>query len=64
MKIRDVLKRLSEDGWYVVRQRGSHRILKHPVKKGIVVVAGHPGKELAAGTLKSIWRQAGLEEER
>jgi len=64
MKIRDVLKRLQEDGWYVVRQRGSHRILKHPVKKGIVVVAGHPSKELAAGTLKSIWRQAGLEEER
>jgi len=64
MKIRDVLKHLQEDGWYVARQRGSHRILKHPVKKGIVVVAGHPSKELAAGTLKSIWRQAGLEEER
>jgi len=28
MKIRDVLKRLDEDGWQVVRQEGSHRILK------------------------------------
>ena len=33
-----------------------------PVKSGIVVVAGQTGKELAAGTLKSIWRQAELEE--
>ncbi len=64
MKVRDVLKRLKEDGWYVARQRGSHRILKHPVKKGIVVVAGHPSKDLAPGTLKSIWKQAELEDER
>jgi predicted RNA binding protein YcfA (HicA-like mRNA interferase family) len=62
MKVRDVLKRLRADGWYVTRTRGSHRILKHPTKKGIVVVAGHPSKELAPGTLKSIWKQAGLEE--
>ncbi|MBU0494426.1 MAG: type II toxin-antitoxin system HicA family toxin [Chloroflexi bacterium] len=64
MKIRDVLNRLREDGWYVARQRGSHRVLKHAVRKGIVVVAGHPSKELAPGTLKSTWKQAGLEDER
>lgn len=33
-----------------------------PIKKGIVVVAGHPGKDVAPGTLKSIWKQAELEE--
>jgi predicted RNA binding protein YcfA (HicA-like mRNA interferase family) len=63
MKIRDVLKRLQEDGWYMARQRGSPRVLKHPVKKGIVVVAGHPSKELAPGTRKSIWKHAELEDE-
>jgi predicted RNA binding protein YcfA (HicA-like mRNA interferase family) len=63
MKIRDVLKRLKEDQWYIVRQRGSHRILKHPVKPGIVVVAGHPSKDVAPGTLRSIWKQAELEEQ-
>jgi len=62
MKVRDVLKRLEEDGWTVVRQQGSHRILKHPTKRGIVVLAGQPNKELAPGTLKSIWRQAELED--
>jgi predicted RNA binding protein YcfA (HicA-like mRNA interferase family) len=62
MKVRDVLKRLSEDGWHVDRTRGSHRVLKHPAKPGTVVVAGRLGKEVAAGTLKSVWKQAGLEE--
>ncbi|MDO8750309.1 MAG: type II toxin-antitoxin system HicA family toxin [Dehalococcoidia bacterium] len=64
MLIRDVLRRLREDGWYVARTQGSHRVLKHPSKKGIVVVAGHPSKDVAPGTLKSIWKQAELEDER
>jgi len=62
MKVRDVLKRLRENGWEVVRTRGSHRQLKHAIKKGTVTVAGHPGDDLYPGTLKSIWRQAQLEE--
>lgn len=60
MKVRDVLKRLAADGWVLVRTTGSHRIFKHPTKPGIVIVAGQPGKDVAAGTLNSIWRQAGL----
>jgi predicted RNA binding protein YcfA (HicA-like mRNA interferase family) len=60
MKIRDVLRRLHDDGWRIARQEGSHRILKHATKSGIVVVAGHPSKDMAAGTLQSVWKQAGL----
>jgi predicted RNA binding protein YcfA (HicA-like mRNA interferase family) len=60
MKIRDVLKRLHDDGWRIVRQQGSHRILKHPTKAGIVVIAGHPSKDMKQGTLQSIWKQADL----
>ena len=62
MKIRDVLKVLEEDGWRIYRIKGSHRILKHPLKKGIVVVAGNLNKDVAKGTLKSIGRQAELED--
>jgi len=62
MKARDVLKRLAEDGWHVHRTRGSHRVSRHPTKTGIVVVAGQLGKDVAAGTLKSIWKQAELED--
>jgi predicted RNA binding protein YcfA (HicA-like mRNA interferase family) len=42
MKVRDVLKRIEEDGWYQVAQKGSHRQFKHPSKSGRVTVAGHP----------------------
>jgi len=61
MKIRDVLKRLRDDGWYEVRRRGSHRVLKHHNKPGIVVVPGRLSDEVAPGTFKSIRDQAQLE---
>jgi predicted RNA binding protein YcfA (HicA-like mRNA interferase family) len=61
MKVRDVLDRLSEDGWIQVSQRGSHRQLEHPTKPGKVTVPGKMSDDLPPGTLKSILRQAGLE---
>ena len=62
MKIRDVIKLLEDDGWSVVRQRGSHRQFKHAGKPGLVTVAGKPGDDVAAGTLNSILKQAGLKQ--
>jgi predicted RNA binding protein YcfA (HicA-like mRNA interferase family) len=35
-----------DNGWYIAREEDSHRILKHPAKSGIVVVAAHPSKDL------------------
>jgi predicted RNA binding protein YcfA (HicA-like mRNA interferase family) len=63
MKIRDIIRELEVDGWRLDRQSGSHRQFKHPEKPGTVTVAGHPSKDLAPGTLKSIRRQAGLNEQ-
>ncbi len=51
---------IERDGWFQVRQKGSHRQFNHPVKKGTVTVAGKPGNDLAKGTEKSILTQAGL----
>ena len=62
MKVRDVLRLLRADGWFQVRVRGSHRQFKHLVKPGLVTVPGHPGDELAPGTLNSVLDQAGLKE--
>jgi predicted RNA binding protein YcfA (HicA-like mRNA interferase family) len=56
MKVREILKRLEQDGWYEARMRGSHRVLKHSVKPGIVVVPGSLSDEVALGTLRSIWK--------
>ncbi|PPS43316.1 type II toxin-antitoxin system HicA family toxin [Chroococcidiopsis sp. TS-821] len=64
MKVREVIKRLEQDGWYLARTNGSHRHFKHPIKPGIVTVAGKPSIDIPIGTLKSIWRQAQIEEER
>lgn len=59
MKIREVIKKLEDDSWYIVKTRGSHRQYKHPMKKGRVTVAGKPSDDLAPGTLNSIYKQAG-----
>jgi predicted RNA binding protein YcfA (HicA-like mRNA interferase family) len=59
-KIRDVLRRLREDGWYLDRTRGSHRQFRHPVKRGLVTLAGKDHDDLRPGTLNSILKQAGL----
>lgn len=60
MKIRDIVKMLEDEGWSVVRQRGSHRQFKHGKKAGLVTVAGKPGDDVAPGTLNSILKHAGL----
>ena len=60
MKIRDVLRLLVDDGWFLSRTRGSHRQYKHPTKPGLVTIAGHLRDEIAPGTLSSILKQAGL----
>lgn len=51
---------ITVDGWYLARMKGSHRIYKHPLKRGRVVVAGKPGEDVPTGTLISILKQAGL----
>jgi len=58
--VRDAVKLLKRDGWYLARTRGSHRQYKHPVKPGVVTIAGKGSDELAAGTLNSVLKQAGL----
>ena len=60
MKVRNVLRLLTDDGWFLVRTRGSQQQYKHPTKAGLVTVAGHPRDDLAPGTLNSILKQAGL----
>jgi predicted RNA binding protein YcfA (HicA-like mRNA interferase family) len=60
MKFRDLQKMIEADGWKQIRQRGSHLHFAHPVKPGIVTLTGQPGKDVPAGTLNSIKKQAGI----
>ena len=62
MKYRDLLKALQDDGWQHVRTTGSHLHFKHATKTGLITVpiGGKLAHDVAAGTLRSILRQAGL----
>ena len=60
MKIREIIKLLEDDGWFLARTRGSHKQFKHLEKNGLVTVAGKPNDDLAPGTLNSIIKQAGI----
>jgi len=64
MKVRQIIKMIEADGWYLVATKGSHRQYKHPTRPGRVTIAGHPGNDLAPGTLNSILKQAQLKERR
>ncbi len=64
LKVRDVIRMLQDDGWYLARQRSSHRQFRHPTKPGRVTIAGRPNDDLAPGTLNSILKQAGLKRRR
>lgn len=59
MKFREVEKQIIADGWYHVKQKGSHHQYRHPTKPGKVTIPEHPG-DIHIDTVKSIFRQAGL----
>lgn len=60
MKFREVEKIILDDGWYQVKQKGSHHQYKHSSKSGKVTIPEHTG-DLNIDTVKSILKQAGLE---
>jgi predicted RNA binding protein YcfA (HicA-like mRNA interferase family) len=59
MDSREVIRRIERDGWFRVRQAGSHAQYRHASKPGLVTVP-HPKRDLPVKTLASIERQAGL----
>ena len=60
MKIREVIRLIEDDRWYLARTKGDHRQYKHPSKKGLVTISGKLSDDVDKGTLNSILRQAGL----
>ncbi|MXW05089.1 MAG: type II toxin-antitoxin system HicA family toxin [Gemmatimonadetes bacterium] len=58
MKVREIIRLIEKDGWYLVRTRGSYRQYKHPWKEGLVTVAGKLNDDMASGTFNSILKQS------
>jgi len=58
-KVKEVIKMLQEDGWFLSYTRGDHRQFKHPTKSGKVTVRGKLSENLSQELLNSIFKQAG-----
>lgn len=57
MKDKDLMKKLLQDGWSLVRVNGSHHVLQKGSK--IEVVPVH-GKDVPKGLLEKIMKRTGL----
>jgi len=51
---------LRADGWFEIRQRGSHKIMRNPARSNELVFPDHGNKEVPKGLYQSILKQAGL----
>lgn len=60
VKSADLMRELEAKGWRLHRIRGSHHVLKHPQRPGILVVP-HPRKDLGKGLIAAIRKQADAE---
>lgn len=60
MKVSAIIKIIENNGWYKVRQKGSHRQYKNDKIKGLVTIAGKSSDEIDKGTLNSTLKQARL----
>jgi predicted RNA binding protein YcfA (HicA-like mRNA interferase family) len=60
-RVKEIIDIIEADGWYFVRQKGSHKQYRHPTKRGTVTIPDH-GKndELNHQVVSSILKQAGL----
>ncbi len=57
MNSNDVINKLKQNGWILVRPKGSHHVFKNSAL-GLTVVIPHPRKDLPIGTLRAIAKQA------
>ena len=59
--VRKVIRILEKDGWFFVRQEGSHCQYGHSTKPGLVTISGHKmSDDVPKGLLHAIELQAGI----
>lgn len=62
IKVSEIIKQLTQNGWYLYRHNGtSHRQFKHANKPGKVTVNGKVSGDITGFLLKSIEKQSGIE---
>jgi predicted RNA binding protein YcfA (HicA-like mRNA interferase family) len=60
MRVRDIIRRLEDEGWVQVRQKGSHRVFKKKGVPELIVLPDHGmGREPSIGVMRDIEKKAG-----
>jgi len=59
-KAKEIIDYVEHDGWYLVRQKGSHKHFRHPIKAGTVTIPYSGNDDIPPGTANSILKQADL----
>jgi predicted RNA binding protein YcfA (HicA-like mRNA interferase family) len=59
-KVKEIIRLIENDGWFLVSTKGSHRQFKHGKKSGRVTVAGKLSDDLSPAMENSIRKQAVL----
>lgn len=59
-KAKEIINLIESDGWYLLRQKGSHKQFRHPTKSGTVTIPYLGNEDVPPGTANSILKQAGL----
>ena len=59
-KAKEIIDFVEGNGWYLVRQKGSHKHYRHQFKTGTVTIPYSGNDDIPPGTANSILKQAGL----
>ncbi len=62
LKVREVIRDLSDAGWLHVRTKGDHRVFQHPDGR-TTVISGQLGDDVRPGTYKAILKQTRMKGE-
>ena len=62
LKVKAVIALLEAKGWRHIRTNGDHRIFRKDGEPRPIPIPGNLNDDLAIGTMKSIFRQAGIKE--
>jgi mRNA interferase HicA len=60
MKCSELYRRLTQDGWYAVSQKGSHIKMRHDTKPGVIIFPNHGNSEVGKGLEKKLLKKAGI----
>jgi predicted RNA binding protein YcfA (HicA-like mRNA interferase family) len=63
MKIREVIRKLKQAGWRLVRTSGDHLVLRNDAGR-ITIASGRLGHDVRPGTYQALLKQTGVAEEK